>query len=283
MGHRLGLPAAIRSQRSRPYHHQRWRRFPWRSWQSARNRCAGLSGYARHDQLGKLCSQTPGFHRVVVSGFVLVQTVATTLNHLPDMFSGMPWVGWPPARLMPMMVSAGLQEDQERGFIGRCACGVARWRHRHRDLFTRSMAELLRHVPHARGHRSSAAWVSFGVLLVSWVPCAHITAEWSAGVSSMWCSWRAFSAWIGSKQLRIGFVRQNFAVITWYGSPTYILIYELMIVARKGCPERTAERSGWSRFAAHSPVVPKMTDLAVSTSAVAPEKSTPIASRVPLN
>ena len=41
------------------------------------------------------------------------------MNHLPDMFSAMPWVRWPPsARLMPMMVSPGLAEGHQHGLVG---------------------------------------------------------------------------------------------------------------------------------------------------------------------
>ena len=69
-------------------------------------------------------------HGVVVDGFVGVQAVAdTTLNHLPLMFSAMPWVRWPPsARLMPMMVSPGFRKARNTASLAeapQCGCTLA--------------------------------------------------------------------------------------------------------------------------------------------------------------
>ena len=74
---------------------------------------------AGDDQLG-LVLVRQALHRVVVDLFLGVQAVAdTTLNHLPLMFSGMPWVRWPPsARLMPMIVSPGCSRPKNTRLVG---------------------------------------------------------------------------------------------------------------------------------------------------------------------
>ncbi len=91
----------------------------------------------------------------------------TTLNHLPDMLSGMPWVRWPPsARLMPMMVSPGLAKAISTAWL---ACepefGCTLAASAPNSCLEAVDGELLGHVDVLAATVVALARVAFGVLV----------------------------------------------------------------------------------------------------------------------
>ena len=82
----------------------------------------------------------------------------TARNHLPDRLGAAPCVRWPPAaRLMPRMVSPGLQQRQEHRLVGlRARVRLHVGERAVEQLLGAVDRQLLGHVDVARSRRSSA-------------------------------------------------------------------------------------------------------------------------------
>ena len=82
----------------------------------------------------------------------------TALNHLPDWLGRAPWVRWPPAsRLIPRMVSPGLQKRLEHTLVGLAAgIGLHIGKFAAEQLFGAVDGQVLGHIDDTGSRRNSA-------------------------------------------------------------------------------------------------------------------------------